>query len=146
MFQVLAARQEQVALRVKRPLERPVGLGKVAENLRGDHVDLVTGDFIAVKRRSRPRAVHVAAGCWIVDYDLPPLVVHQLAEIAVNKLGLWDAQVERRGRTLAISLVVKKEETAILAVAELRQDDRATQGSSILVQEVIDAGDPLRIV
>src|SRR5260370_35247301 len=104
MFQVLAARQEQVALRVKRPLERPVGLGKVAENLLRDHVDLVTGDFISVKRRSRPRAVHVAAGCWSVDYVLPPLVVPRVAEFAFKNLRFGEVWVSSQWLTCAQSV------------------------------------------
>jgi hypothetical protein len=86
--EVVAARDEQVLLRVERgPRRRRVRLRHVAEDLLRNGIDAVRRNLITRERVAGPGAVNIAACRRIVDDYLRTELIAQVAEVAIEELG-----------------------------------------------------------
>src|SRR5258708_2029483 len=117
---IRAARGEVIGLRIIRSGRRGVGHGIEPGDLARDGVDPLLRNDVAGEWIASPGAVDVAAGGGIVDRDTAAARVHEFGEIAVLHLRRRYGQDQRLWRALAIALVVKQEESLVLAVINLR--------------------------
>ncbi len=117
---ICAARGEVIGLRIIGSGRRSVGHGKERCDLARDRVDAFLRNDVAREWIASPGAVDGAARRGIVDHDAAAARVHEFGEIAVLHLRRRYGQDQRLWRALAIALVVKQEESLVLAVINLR--------------------------